>query len=70
MYTAYFFRILAGMANSFLDTGTYPALMELYPNKQAAANILIKAFASIGELILPIFVATLKTSASGLAGHL
>lgn len=60
VYTAYFFGILAGMANSFLDTGTYPALMELYPNKQAAANILIKAFASIGELILPIFVATLE----------
>lgn len=57
---AYFFGVLAGMANSFLDTGTYPALMELYPNKQAAANILIKAFASIGELILPIFVATLE----------
>ncbi|ANZ60436.1 MFS transporter [Secundilactobacillus paracollinoides] len=57
---AYFFGILAGMANSFLDTGTYPALMELYPQKQAAANILIKAFASIGELILPIFVATLE----------
>lgn len=60
VYSAYFFGILAGMANSFLDTGTYPALMELYPNKQAAANILIKAFASIGELILPIFVASLE----------
>ena len=60
MYEAYFFGILAGMANSFLDTGTYPALMELYPHKQAAANILIKAFVSIGELFLPIFVASLE----------
>lgn len=60
VYSGYFFGILAGMANSFLDTGTYPALMELYPKKQAAANILIKAFASIGELILPIFVASLE----------
>lgn len=60
MYEAYFFGILAGMANSFLDTGTYPALMELFPRKQAAANILIKAFVSIGELILPIFVASLE----------
>lgn len=48
------------MANSFLDSGTYPALMELYPHSQASANIMIKAFASVGELILPILVATLE----------
>lgn len=59
IYTAYFFGILAGMANSFLDSGTYPALMELYPQRQATANIMIKAFASIGELLLPILVAGL-----------
>ncbi|MDY1543766.1 MFS transporter [Lactiplantibacillus pentosus] len=56
---AYFSGILAGMANSFLDSGTYPALMELYPKRQATANIMIKAFASIGELLLPIIVAGL-----------
>lgn len=60
MIEAYCFGILAGMANSFLDSGTYPALMELFPNNQASANIMIKAFASIGELILPILVATLE----------
>ncbi|GEP22413.1 MFS transporter [Lentilactobacillus diolivorans] len=60
MMAAYFFGILAGMANSFLDSGTYPALMELYPRSQASANIMIKAFASVGELILPIFVAVLE----------
>jgi len=60
IYTAYFFGILAGMANSFLDSGTYPALMELYPENKASFSILIKAFASIGELILPIFVALLE----------
>lgn len=58
--SAYFFGILAGMSNSFLDSGTYPALMELYPRNQAAANIMINAFASVGELILPIFVAMLE----------
>lgn len=57
---AYFWGILAGMANSFLDSGTYPALMELFPKSQATANILIKAFASIGELILPLLVAGLE----------
>ena len=60
MVEAYFFGILAGMANSFLDSGTYPALMELFPKNQASANIMIKAFASVGELILPIFVASLE----------
>ncbi|YAB13439.1 MFS transporter [Lactiplantibacillus plantarum] len=33
--------------------------MELYPQRQATANIMIKAFASIGELLLPIIVAGL-----------
>lgn len=60
IYTAYFFGVLAGMANSFLDSGTYPALMELYPENKASFSILIKAFASIGELVLPIFVALLE----------
>ncbi|EEI24156.1 MFS transporter [Lentilactobacillus hilgardii] len=60
MIAAYIFGILAGMANSFLDSGTYPALMELYPRSQASANIMIKAFASVGELILPILVAILE----------
>lgn len=57
---AYFFGVLAGMANSFLDSGTYPALMELYPKAQSTANIVIKAFASIGELLLPILVGVLE----------
>lgn len=62
IYVAYFFGILAGMANSFLDSGTYPALMELYPQHQATANIMIKAFASIGELILPLLVAVIESA--------
>ncbi|WP_367297843.1 MFS transporter [Loigolactobacillus coryniformis] len=60
IYVGYFFGILAGMANSFLDSGTYPALMELYPENPTTANILIKAFASIGELILPILVTVIE----------
>jgi MFS family permease len=60
MYVAYGCGILAGMANSFLDAGTYPALMELYPQKPATANIVIKAFASTGELILPIMVTIIE----------
>lgn len=60
IFQAYVFGIFAGMANSFLDSGTYPALMEIYPNKKAVSNILIKAFASLGELLLPLLVAFLE----------
>lgn len=56
VYVAYFCGILAGMANSFLDSGTYPALMELFPRRAASANVFIKAFISAGELLLPIMV--------------
>lgn len=56
VYVAYFCGILAGMANSFLDSGTYPALMELFPTRAASANVFIKAFISAGELLLPILV--------------
>lgn len=31
---AYVFGFLAGMANSFLDAGTYPSLMEAFPRSQ------------------------------------
>ena len=43
---AYVFDFLAGMANSFLDAGTYPSLMEAFPRSPGTANILIKAFVS------------------------
>ncbi|ENK5431679.1 MFS transporter, partial [Shigella sonnei] len=43
---AYVFGFLAGMANSFLDAGTYPSLMEAFPRSPGTANILIKAFVS------------------------
>lgn len=53
---AYFFGILAGIANSFLDTGTYPALMEAFPKKSGPANIVVKAFVQAGQFLLPLFV--------------
>lgn len=37
---AYVFGFLAGMANSFLDAGTYPSLMEAFPRSPGTANIL------------------------------
>ncbi len=60
VYVAYVCGILAGMANSFLDSGTYPALMELFPRTATTANVLIKAFVSAGELLLPILVTVVE----------
>ncbi|MCP6683992.1 MFS transporter [Bacillus nakamurai] len=57
-YTAAFiFAICAGIANSFLDSGTYPALIEGFPKNASSATVLIKAFVSIGAAVLPFFIA-------------
>lgn len=59
IYAAYVFGILAGTANSFLDSGTYPALMESFPNSASRANVLIKAFVSAGQFLLPFIISFL-----------
>lgn len=56
---AYGFGFLAGMANSFLDAGTYPTLMEAFPSSPSTANILIKAFVSSGQFMLPMVISVL-----------
>lgn len=53
---AFIFGILAGMANSFLDSGTIPALMECFPEAGSSANVFNKAFISAGQFLLPIGV--------------
>jgi MFS family permease len=53
---AYFFGIIAGIGNSFLDTGSYPALMEAFPKKAGPANIIVKFFIQGGQFLLPIIV--------------
>lgn len=50
---AFFFALLAGIANSFMDAGTYPALTECFPKASGSANVAIKAFISAGQFILP-----------------
>ncbi|WP_455813650.1 MFS transporter [Pseudomonas graminis] len=57
--TAFAFGFLAGMANSFLDSGTYPALMESFPNSASTANIMIKAFVSGGQFLLPFIISVI-----------
>ena len=56
------FGILAGIANSFLDAGTYPALIESYPESASTATVLLKAFISAGQFLLPLFVGFLVAS--------
>ena len=56
---AYLFAIIAGVANSALDSGTYPTFVEMGGNS-SASNVFIKAFMSLGEFILPLFIATLE----------
>lgn len=55
---AYAFSILAGVANSSLDAGTYTTFVEMNGGN-GAYTILIKAFVSVGEFILPILVTIL-----------
>lgn len=50
------FGVLAGIANSFLDAGTYPALIEAHPDSASAATVILKAFISAGQFLLPLFV--------------
>lgn len=59
---AYVLGILAGMANSFLDTGTYPGLMEIYPNAKGTSNVILKAFISAGQFLLPFIVSGLAAA--------
>ncbi|WP_300616778.1 MFS transporter [uncultured Lactobacillus sp.] len=58
VYLAYGLAILAGIANSALDAGTYTTFAEM-GQKGSRDNILIKAAASLGEFILPLLVSSL-----------
>ncbi|MCI1858329.1 MAG: MFS transporter [Sporolactobacillus sp.] len=53
---AYILAILQGIANSALDSGTYPTFLEM-GSRNGSANILIKAAMSVGEFVLPLFIA-------------
>ncbi|MDK8642039.1 MFS transporter [Niallia taxi] len=56
---AFIFAISAGIANSLLDSGTYPALTESFPKKASSASVLVKASVSIGATLLPFIMAIL-----------
>lgn len=61
LQVAYGLAILAGVANSALDSGTYATFIEM-GGRQGAANILVKAFVSVGEFLLPLLVAGIEAT--------
>ena len=56
MQVAYLTAIFGGMANSFLDTATYPALAEIIYKYTGIATMGIKFFLSISQLLMPFFL--------------
>lgn len=54
--TAMVSALFAGFANAFLDTGTYPAIAELFPEHVGGISVFNKAFISIGQFVLPYLV--------------
>ncbi len=50
---------LMGIANSLLDAGSYPTLMESYPKTAGTMVLFIKIFVSAGQLVLPLVIALL-----------
>ncbi|KAF1298491.1 MFS transporter [Enterococcus sp. JM4C] len=52
---AAFLAMFGGFSNAFLDTSTYPTLVEAYPSEKdnSSLSVLNKAFISIGQFILP-----------------
>lgn len=66
---AFILAVCVGVANSALDTGGYPALMECFPKASGSAVILVKAMVSFGQMIYPIVVSTAQPCLVRLCGH-
>ena len=53
---AYVAAVLGGIANSFLDTATYPAVTEIIYKYTGIATMGIKFFISVAQLLMPFFL--------------
>lgn len=53
---AYIAAVLGGIANSFLDTATYPAVAEIIYKYTGIATMGIKFFISVAQLLMPFFL--------------
>ena len=50
---AYICAIVGGIANSFLDTGIYPGVSEIFSKAPGVATMGIKFFISISQMLIP-----------------
>lgn len=66
---AYVCAIIGGIANSFLDTGIYPAVAEIIYSAPGVATMGIKFFIAISQMLLPFFLGVAVTTASGLTSY-
>ncbi|MBP3853525.1 MAG: MFS transporter [Erysipelotrichaceae bacterium] len=67
---AYVCAIMGGIANSFLDTGIYPAVAEIFDSAPGVATMGIKFFIAISQMLLPFFLGVaVTTTVSGLASY-
>ncbi|MFJ8266506.1 MFS transporter [Peribacillus asahii] len=53
---AFIFAVLAGIANSAMDAGSYPGLIEIFPKSSGSASVLVKAFMAAGAMVLPFMI--------------
>ena len=53
---ALLFALVAGVANAAMDAGSYPALVEIFTKSAGSANVLVKAFMSLGATLLPFLI--------------
>ena len=67
---AYICAIIGGIANSFLDTGIYPAVAEIINKAPGVATMGIKFSISVSQMLLPFFLGiTVGTTAAGLVSY-
>lgn len=67
---AYACAIIGGIANSFLDTGIYPAVAEIINKAPGVATMGIKFFISISQMCLPFFLGVaVTTTAAGMTSY-
>lgn len=59
---AYVAAVLGGIANSFLDTATYPAVAEIIYKYTGIATMGIKFFISVAQLLMPFFLGVVAGS--------
>ncbi|MBC8571644.1 MFS transporter [Jingyaoa shaoxingensis] len=67
---AYVCAIIGGIANSFLDTGIYPAVGEIIYKTPGVATMGIKFFIAIAQMLLPFALGmAVTTTAAGLTSY-